>query len=175
MATRDSIRQSINQLEGWIRSGAAARDVEGVVREVVRQASRYIPPEALRRLITVIERAKPYAERAAAAARANVRRADAGATRKRSAAKKPTGSRATASAGAKAAAGTGAKSGAKSGTKAATKAATKKPAAGSPARKTSAKKAPAKKAQAKKAPAKKAAAKKPAAKKAAPTRAARAR
>ena len=74
MATTASLKQTIAHVENWIRSGAAARDIEKLAQVLVKRASERIPPAALKRLIVVIERFKPLAERAAGAAKSRAAR-----------------------------------------------------------------------------------------------------
>ena len=74
MATTTSLKQTIAHVENWIRSGAAARDIEKLAQVLVKRASERIPPAALKRLIVVIERFKPLAERAAGAAKSRAAR-----------------------------------------------------------------------------------------------------
>jgi hypothetical protein len=65
-----TLKQTLEHVDAWIRSGAAARDVERLARETVRRAADRVPPEALTRLGEMLERLRPIAERAAAAAQA---------------------------------------------------------------------------------------------------------
>jgi hypothetical protein len=161
-----TLKQTLAQIDNWIRSGAAARDIEHLARETMKRASERVPPDALRRLIQLAERLRPIAERAAAAAQAgadNVRRATGTGRGRKAGVKKG-----------------GAKKAAGKATAAKRTAARKAPAAKAPARKTAARKPAAKKAAAPRktaakkaaAPRKAAAAKKAPARKAAPRKAA---
>jgi hypothetical protein len=86
MAT-GTLKQTIEQIDTWIRSGAAARDIEHLARETMLRASERIPPQALRRLIVLAERLRPIAERAAAAAQAGAAAAKAGTGARKAAAR----------------------------------------------------------------------------------------
>ena len=71
---KPTLKQTLEQIDAWIRSGAAARDVERLARETVVRASERVPPEAMRRLGRLLDGLSPIAQRAAAAAQQGAER-----------------------------------------------------------------------------------------------------
>jgi len=73
LMSQPTLKQTLAQIDHWIRSGAASRDVETLAHETLLRASRHIPPAALRRVIVMLEKLRDLSEQTAAAPKAQSR------------------------------------------------------------------------------------------------------
>jgi hypothetical protein len=71
--SQPTLKQTLAQIDHWIRSGAASRDVETLAHETLLRASKHIPPAALRRVIVMLEKLRDLSEQTAAAPKAQSR------------------------------------------------------------------------------------------------------
>ena len=73
LMAQPTLKQTLAQIDHWIRSGAASKDVETLAHETLLRASKHIPPAALRRVIVMLEKLRDMSEQSAAAPKAQSR------------------------------------------------------------------------------------------------------